>query len=145
MNTLRPYSLVILVHPQASPKERDEAESLVRSWVEERKGTVQHVSHEPKRRLSYPMSHAHQATYTTMRFAMAPEPFAELEEKLHRQKKVLRTFLRQVSPRAEGKTLKDAPLRPGAAEKVLAAPKKEKASLEKLDQKIEEILGEEVL
>lgn len=148
MNDSRPYILMALVHPQASTKERDEVESSVRAWVEERSGTVMTVTHDQKRRLAYPIRHVQQATATTMRFQLPAQDLTDLQNRLGRQKKVLRFVIFQQEPRAEVKTLKDVPLRPLSAEPEktpVAAPKKEKASIEKLDEKIEEILGEEVL
>lgn len=141
---LHPYSLTLLLHPQASTKEREEVETLVRGWIEQRSGTVGTVSHEQKRRLAFPIAHVHQATYTTVRFTLEPQDFADLRDRLHRQKKLLRFSLFQ-EPAREGKALKDVPFRPASAEKTPATPKKEKASIEKIDEKIQEILGEEVL
>lgn len=146
MVNAQPYSLTLLLHPQASTKEQEDVETLVRGWIEQREGTVGTVTHEQKRRLAYPITHAHQATYTRVPFSLGPQDMSDLRERLQRQKKVLRFVVFQQAPR-EGKGLKDVPLRPVMADKAggAAIPKKEKASLEKLDEKIGEILKEEVL
>jgi ribosomal protein S6 len=146
MESAKPYSLTLLLHPQASAKEREEVETLVRGWIEQREGTVGTVTHDQKRRLAYPIMHTQQATYTTVQFSLAPQDMSDLRERLHRQKKLLRFVVFQQAPR-EGKGLKDIPLRPTMTDKTggPAVPKKEKASLEKLDEKIGEILKEEVL
>lgn len=145
MSDTRPYFLTILLHPQATTHEREAVEATVRSWVEEHSGTVTTVTADAKRRLAYPIAHLHQATYSALWFQLPPTDFSDLQEKLKRQKKVLRFTLLKAAPRTWGKTLKDVPLRPSGEPEKAAAPKKEKASIEKLDEKIEEILGEEVL
>jgi ribosomal protein S6 len=146
MSDIRPYALTVLVHPQASTREREDVETIVKSWVEERSGNVTSVTHDQKRRLAYPVQHTHQATYTTMRFQMPAHDVRDLANRLQREKKVLRFAIHQQAPRTETRTLKDVPLRTAAEPlKAVTTPKKEKASIEKLDQKIEEILEEEVL
>lgn len=146
MASTQPYSLTLLLHPQASTKERDEVETLVRGWIEQREGTVGTVTHDQKRRLAYPITHTQQATYTTVQFSLVPQDMSDLRERLQRQKKLLRFVVFQQAAR-EGKGLKDVPLRPVVTDKngAAATPKKEKASLEKLDEKLGEILKEEVL
>jgi ribosomal protein S6 len=138
------YLLTLLLHPQASSKEREEAETTVRTWAEAHGGNVTHTTSEQKRRLSYPIRHHQQATFTHLRVELPPTEWSELTDKLRRQKKILRFSFYKHTPRGEGKTLKDLPPRSAMAAKP-GAPKKEKAPLKKLDEKIEEILGEEVL
>lgn len=145
MDAFRTYSLTILLHPQATTAERSDVESTVRSWVEERQGTVTNVAQDQKRRLAYPVHHVQQATVTLIRFQTPAGSLSDLQEKLRREKKVLRFAIHAYTPRTEAKTLKDIPLRPAAPEKAPAGPKKEKAAIGKLDEKIEEILEEEVL
>ncbi len=149
MENLHPYFLTILMHPQASTREQEEIEKLVHTWVGEHEGSVGATTRDLKRRLAYPIRHLHQAHYTMMRCELPIQNLTDLHERVVRQKKVLRFAAYQQPPRSEGKTLKDVPLRPTVADAgkpaAVPAPKKEKASIEKLDAKIQEILEEKML
>lgn len=146
MSAPRPYTLSVLLHPDADSKTRASLESTVRSWVEERGGTIGQATHASARRLAYPIRHAESAANTTVLFQLAPQEMSDLRTKLGRETGVLRFAIYQQLPRTTGrKTLADVPLRTPAGPLPASAPKKEKVSLEKLDEKIAEILKEEVL
>lgn len=144
MEALRPYVLTLLVNSQATPTDVEAVEKVAREWIETRQGTIERVTHEERRPLAYAMKHAQQATYTHLRFQMPPQDLKDLREKLARNTTVLRMRVQQKLARAEGKTLRDLPPR-GAEGLKMTTAKKEKAGLEKLDEKIEEILEEKVL
>lgn len=146
MNALRPYVLTILVNPQAAEEEQNAVEATLRSWIQERQGTVMNVRKELKRTLSYAVKHARLANLTAVHFQLPPQELKDLAEKLKRQEAVLRFGIQQKLPRSgEAKTLKDVPTRTVEPQKTSSVPKKEKVGLEKLDEKIEEILEEKVL
>jgi len=149
MNQLKPYLLTLLIHPQVESDEKDSIEKLVRNWLEEHGGNIKDVKVEEKRRVAYTIGHTQQVLLMNIAFEFSGEKLAELDGKLRRQKKVLRFRIFQTNPRGEGKTLKDAPARNAnqktEKEVVSNVPAKEKAPIEKLDEKIEEILEEEVL
>jgi len=141
--------LTLLIHPQAESQERNEIENLVKTWLESHEGSIKDTVRDEKKRLAYVVGHTQQVILVTIYFEHSGEKIGDLEGKLKRQKKVLRFRLYQKAARGEGKTLKDAPARsaqPATPDKSTpAAPAKEKAPMEKLDEKIEEILEEEVL
>lgn len=149
MNQLKPYLLTLLIHPQAEQDEKNDIEKLIKGWLEERGGNIQEIKTEEKRRVAYTIGHTQQVFLMNINFAFSGEKLAELDGKLRRQKKVLRFRIFQTEPRNEEKTLKDASPRNTTqkTEKgtVSVVPAKEKAPIEKLDEKIEEILVEEVL
>ena len=149
MNQLKPYLLTLLIHPQVELDEKNSIEKLVSNWLEERGGNVKEVKTEEKRRVAYTIGHTQQVLLMNINFEFSGEKLAELDDKLRRQKKVLRFRLFQTEPRGEGKTLKDAPARNAIQktekEPASTLPAKEKAPIENLDEKIEEILTEEVL
>lgn len=146
LESRKPYVLTVLVNPQAPVEEQQAIESLARSWVEEHQGAVVDIAREPKRTLAYPIKHARQANFTHLRFDLPPQELHDLRDKIARQQAVLRLRIQQKAARGEGKTLRDVPpLRGTDAPKAPLAPKKEKVGLEKLDEKIEEILEEKVL
>lgn len=152
MKETRPYLLTVLLHPQTTSREVEAVETLVRTWVEGHEGNVQNVQHQEKRRIAYEISHTQQVSQTTVAFELPATPLEDLQNKLKRQKRVLRFRLFQQTPRSNDvKTLKDAlaQQKAAAAEKEATAAHgglpKEKASIEKLDEKLGEILEEEVL
>jgi ribosomal protein S6 len=149
MNQLKPYLLTLLIHPQVELDEKNDIEKLIRTWLEERGGNIKEIKTEEKHRVAYTIGHTQQVLLMNINFEFSGENLAELDGKLRRQKKVLRFRIFQTEPRGEGKTLKDATARNAVQknEKEVAStiPAKEKAPIEKLDEKIEEILVEEVL
>ena len=144
MSELRPYTVRLLLHPDTDSETRAGLEAMVRSWVEERGGTLGPLSTATPRRLAYPIQHIQNAVVTTVTFRLPAQDLHDLRAQLQRAKGLLRCALYQQPPRTPGrKTLGDLP--PRSAAGLAPAPKKEKASLEKLDEKIEEILEEKVL
>lgn len=147
MLDLRPYRLTILLNPQSSRDERGAVESLVKTWVADHHGEVRSLTVEEKRKLAYAIAHQRQATQVRAVFTAPGEQLRELLERLGREGAVLRTRLWSGEP-PSGKRLAEAsdkrvPARGRAPEEKTHG--KEKVSLEKLDEKIEEVLKEEVL
>lgn len=153
MQSLRPYNLTILIHPQAETQEKNEIETLVSTWLSERGGKVNEVKKEEKRRVSYDIGHTQQVSSMNMQFDFSGEKLIELTGKLGRQKKILRFRLFQTKPRGTQKTLKDLPsrkpetsdLKQDSSRTVKKGLVTEKATMENLDEKIEKVLTEEVL
>jgi len=148
MNEKKSYILTILVNPQAESGERNEIESLVKSWIEKQDGKVNDVVRDDKKRMAYVIDHTQQAVLIKFFFEVDGSNIADLQGKLKRQKRVLRFRLFKKEPRKpDEKTLKDIPAKSAQIEKVEAQPSQssQKAPIEKLDEKIEEILEEEVL
>lgn len=157
MATLQPYRLTVLLHPQSSPAERTALEDLVKSWVRDHQGEVRALTLEEKEKgkLAYAIRHQAAAPRLHAAFTAPPAGVRGLADRLRLEQRVLRARLwRGEVPL--GKRLKDLPPRkPETGSRRLeagdrkpdlkAAPAKEKVSLEKLEEKIEEILKEEVL
>lgn len=148
MASLKPYRLTILLSPQASKDERAAVESLVAAWAREQGGEVRPRPAEEKRRLSYNVGGQPQATLIQLGLTALPEKAEELRARLQREKQVLR-FRLFSGKVAEGKRIGEIPVRKGdvAGRKsdLKTAPVKVKAPIEKLEEKIDEILKEEVL
>ena len=145
MPDLRPYRLTILLNPQTSRDERGAVESLVKTWVADHHGEVRSLTVEEKRKLAYDIAHHRQATQVRAVFTAPGEQLRELLQRLDRETAVLRTRLWSGNPPG-GKRLAEAPDKRTAGRAPEEKPRgKEKVSLEKLDEKIEEVLKEEVL
>lgn len=146
METLRTYRLTLLLDPQSTREERGTIEGLVNSWVGDHHGSVQSLRTEEPRRLAYEIGHQPQALQLHAVFQAPGETIQELAARLRREKRVLRARLWH-GELPSGRRVRDLPAkRPdGAALPEKKAPVKPKAPLEKLEEKIEEILEEKVL
>lgn len=148
MNAKKSYILTVLVHPQAESKEKNEIETLVKSWVESQEGKINEVTKDDKKRMAYIIDHSQQVVLMKFFFEVNGSDIVQLQEKLKRQKKVLRIRLFNKEMRKpDEKTLKDIPTKSALQGKPEAQPSQssQKAPIEKLDEKIDEILEEEVL
>ncbi len=148
MSSLKPYRLTILLAPQASKDERAAVESLVAAWAREQGGEVRPRPAEEKRRLSYPVKGQPQATLLHLGLTALPEKTEELHARLRREKPVMR-FRLFAGAALAGKRIGEIPVRKpdtgGRKSDLKTAPAKAKAPIEKLEEKIDEILKEEVL
>lgn len=147
MADLRPYRLTLLLHPESSSTERHAVEELITSWVEKHHGAIHSLAMEEKRKLAYGVAHHPVVPHLHAAFTAPPDAVREFGDHLRLQKRILRTRLwGGVLP--TGKRLKDLPPRKpetaGAPEKKGRTPKA-KAPLTKIEEKITEILKEEVL
>ena len=146
MSDVRTYRLTILLNPDASRDERGAVESLVSTWVRDRKGDVKTLAAEEKRKLAYDIAHKRQAVQIRAVFTAAGTDIGELLARLDREGNVLRTRLMR-GERSAGKRLAEVLEKKMADERPMGEkPRgKPKVTLEKLDEKIEEILEEKVL
>lgn len=150
MDASRPYRLAVLVSAEMSKDERTALESLLSAWASEHGGSVSVLAAEEKRRLGYPIKKSGQATI--LHFSLAIPVGGNVHElvgRLAREAGVLRTRVFRGAP-ISGKRVKDVPVRrPETGDRKVAdlptVPLKQKAPLEKLEEKIDEILKEEVL
>lgn len=149
MGTLEPYRLHVLVSAQASPDERNTLQSLLAEWAREHGGSFSVLASEEGRRLAYPVKKHGQATVFQFSLAAPADDIRELPRRLSREASVLRVrvFRGALLP---GKRVKDIPLRrPEAGDRkavdLPTVPVKPKVPIEKLEEKIDEILKEEVL
>lgn len=147
MADLRPYRLTLLLHPESSSTERHAVEELVTSWVKKHRGEIRSLAVEEKRKLAYGVAHHPVVPHLHAAFTAPPDVIRELGDHLRLQQRILRTRLWS-GTLPTGKRLKDLPPRKpeaaGGPEKKGRTPKA-KAPLEKLEEKITEILKEEVL
>lgn len=142
----KPYRLTMLLSPQAKDA-RGAAQALVGAWAKEKGAAVQGVRAE-ERKLWYPVRQQREATYLHVTLQAAPESIADLFQRLRLEKAVMR-HAAYADEAPAGKRLKDVPFRrPETGSRppdLKTVAPKEKAPLEKLEEKIDEILKEEVL
>lgn len=145
----RSYRLTVLLHPESSAEERAGVEALVGTWAGDHAGTVRNVAAGEKK-LAYAVKHQGQATVLSLLLSASPEAVSDLLAQLGRRPHVLRARLFRGEIPA-GKRLRDLPPKKREAKRAAPAAKvarkaaKRKAPIEKLGEKIDEILEEEVL
>lgn len=149
MSDPRLYRLAVLVSAQASKDERNALETLLTSWASEHGGSASALTVEEKRRLAYPVKKHGQATVLHFSLIVPTGNVQELPGRLAREASVLRARVFRGAS-LPGKRIKDVPLRkPEVGDRkaadMPALPAKPKAPIEKLEEKIDEILKEEVL
>lgn len=143
MRKTRSYLLTLHLHPSANKKEREAVEQTVRSWTEKHDGEIKHLQYEEKCRLAYEIGHTGQITKMEATVSMPACSMEELQRQLQRDKKMLRFRVTSTSLQPKKKTLREALAK--QQEAPVSRVPKEKASIEELDEKIDEILEEKIL
>lgn len=145
-NDVHPYRLSVLLHPQSSRPEREAVEECISAWMRDHTGELRSLTRDERQRFAYPVAHQLQAIHLRVRFAASPSAVQALADLLRLQQKVLRVRLWK-GETPDGKRLAEVPVRrpEETSRKTELKATKEKAPLEKLEEKIEEILEEEVL
>ena len=87
------YELTIIVRPDASDEETENAVEAVGRYVTDKGGSVVGVDSWGKRRLAYPIKHSAEGTYVLTRFRLRPEHNRELESNLRISEDVIRHLL----------------------------------------------------
>jgi len=158
--TQKEYEITLLLPPVLKDKEISEITQKTKEWIKELEGTP--LSEEiTKRQLAYPINKYQQGFYLSLGFLLEPKNLPQLEEKLRLAENILRFLIVQrltkkqpvsqttkPSTSSKPKETKTAPQKSEEIkEEKTQTPKKpiqEKAQIEELDKKLEEILGEEI-
>jgi ribosomal protein S6 len=136
------YELNYLILPDLSEEELNATQNKINDWVREEKGILGEINKPVKKILAYPIKKSGQAYLGYLKFQIDAEKLTNLEKKLKSEGKIIRYL---VLAKKSRKTEK-APRR--MAKKFISpiikaeVPKKEKAELEAIEQKLEEILKE---
>ena len=140
---MRPYELNYLISPDLSEEEFNIFQEKILKWIQEEKGILGEIVKPAKKILAYPIKKMMQAYLGSISFQVNPEVLSNLEKKLKSEGKIIRYLIltkrpRKVSAGALRRTLRK--FEPTSAKPEM--PKKEKAELETIEQKLEEILKE---
>jgi ribosomal protein S6 len=148
------YEIGYLVSPRVEEDDVARVAGVITRVIEEMHGVVRHVNEPQKRRLAYPIEKDRLAYFGYTTFSMAPEHVKEVGKKLQFEKEVMRHLLveeevdtgrksgfRPTWQSTEGMPgLKvEAPKR--EVETVSASPEEREAELQKLDKRLDELLG----
>lgn len=142
---MRYYELTLLISPNLSEEELKLFQEKIRNFIQEEGGVLIEVKNPVKRNLGYSIKNRFQpktktAYVATLNFDLAAEKLENLEKKLKSENQIIRyLILGKEVPRVIKPRLPKIPLVP--APKV-EKTKKEKVKLKEIEEKLEEILGE---
>lgn len=130
------YELTYLISPNLTEMEIKNFQEKLNSLIQE--GGILINSLLPKKRfLAYPIKKNNSAFFATLNFQMKPENLANFEKKLKSEPELIRyLILAKAAPKAI-----EVRKKPFIVSKKFAEPKKEKVKIEKIEQKLEEVLG----
>ena len=137
------YELNYLISPDFSGEEITTFQEKINNWIQEEKGILGEINKPVKKILAYPIKKMMQVYLGSINFQVNPEGLLNIEKKLKSDEKIIRYLIlakrpRKISARTLRRTLKK--IEPTLTKPEI--PKKEKAALETIEQKLEEILKE---
>ncbi len=145
------YEVAYLISPEVAEEEVFGEAGKITSAIQDANGLVGHIEEPRQRRLAYPIAKKQNAYFGWTTFTMAKENLVEIEKKLKPMKQVIRYLIVEEVKRPIMPARPPRPRRPAAPRPlerkpitpfVPAAPQEEdKARIEELDKKLEEILG----
>lgn len=146
------YELLYIVHPDLESS-IDKILEKVRGYIEKRDGKITYDENWGKRKLAYEINKTDVGIYVLWYFTIPKSAVAKIEKDIRLTEEVMRYIIltqeeeKEAKPKKK-KTKKTEPKeeKPETTEKKEAKPKKketEKARMEKIDEKLGELLGEE--
>jgi len=150
---IKTYEVAYLISPEVAEDEVFGEAGKITSAIQDAHGLVGHIEEPKQQRLAYPIQKKKAAYFGWTTFTTAKENLPEIEKKLKQEKNIIRYLIveevkRPIAPirparpagprRVPPKPIESKPITPF----IPAAPKEEdKAKIEELDKKLEEILG----
>ncbi|MBI2055113.1 MAG: 30S ribosomal protein S6 [Candidatus Sungbacteria bacterium] len=152
---VRKYEIAYLVSPRVAEDDVVRIAGIVTGAIEEQKGVVRHVEEPKKRKLAYPVENDRMGYLGYTRFSADPNAASGISKKLKFQKEIMRFLVveeeiepekRQITRRAwrstEGLPSTVTVGAPKRETEIVASPEEREANIEKIDKRLEEILGQ---
>jgi len=136
------YEINYLISPDLSEEEATSLQEKINGWIQEEKGALNKVSKPVKKILAYPIKKRGQAYLGSINFQLDADKLINIEKKIKAEGKIIRYLILAKKP------AKPVKIKRRANKKFISpiikaeTPKKEKAELETIEQKLEEILKE---
>jgi len=127
------YEIAYLVSTKAEGEKLKEIQKKVLDLIKKHEGEIEEESTPLKRSLAYPIKKENEAFLISVTFWMAPSKMKDFKKDVDEIKEIMRYLI----VKREAKKEK-------VAEKKKLVKKPEKVELEKLEEKLEEILGTEL-
>jgi small subunit ribosomal protein S6 len=148
METNGSYELLYIVHPDLESS-IDKSIDRIRTYIEKRDGKIIYEENWGKRKLAYPINKTDVGIYVLWFFTAPKTKVASIEKDLRINEEVMRYLLLAAEEKKVAKPKKEKPT-PTVTEtekKTVAKPEKpaesEKERMQKIDEKLEALLGED--
>lgn len=142
------YEILYLV-PSLKSEELAKIQEKVKKIIQEKKGKIQEEKSLGLRDLAYPIKHHLKGYYYWLCFDFEPSFLKELEKTLKLESQILRFLIvKHIKPKEKKKITRPKFITKKLEKKEVLKekPKKEKkVTLEELDQKLEEILEDDIM
>ena len=131
------YQLTYLVSPDLSEQEVKSFQERINSLLQDEGGKIGESKNPIRKELEYPIRGKNKAYFFDLDFYLKPGNLKDLENKLKKESPILRHLI------TEKKLLKiEVPKKVKSKLKPKKIKKKKKVKLEKIEEKLDEILGE---
>lgn len=131
------YELIYLISPNLSEEELKAFQEKISSFVQAEEGRLEKSKNPINKKLEYPIKNKDTAFLATLNFYSDPEKLENLEKKLKKESPILRYLILN---RKTPEKIKIPEIKPKTEIKKIR--KEEKVKLEKIEEKLDEILGE---
>jgi len=131
------YELTYLISPDLSEEELKVFQKKINSFVQEDDGKLEKSKNPIERKIEYPIKEKERAYLATLDFYFKPEKLENLEKKLKQESSILRYL---ILAKRVPKKIEIPKIIPEV--KIKKFKKEKKVELEKIEEKLEEILGE---
>lgn len=133
---MKDYDLTYLISPDLSEQELEDFLKKINLFIQEEGGKVKKYEGPLKKRLKYPINKTDKAYLATTKFHFEADKLENLDKKLKKESSLLR-YLILTDEKKLPKKIRIPKIKPGAKVK-----KEKRVELEKIDEKLNEILGE---
>ena len=145
--TAKDYELLCILSPKFEGEDLDKAKNNISEIVGKLEGIIS-FKESSKKPLAYPINKEKQGVFLISQVSIIPEKLIELSKELKNDKQILRHLISQLDIRKERAERAAAARKPAKPKKTIIKkeqPEAEKPSgetLEEIDKKLDEIIGE---
>jgi small subunit ribosomal protein S6 len=132
---MRPYQLTYLISPDVSEEELEGFLQKISSFIQETGGKIKKSENPLKKRLKYLVKEKDKAYLLNTKFYFEPDKLEDLDKKLKKEPLLLRHLI--LTDEKPSERIKIPTIKPKVKVK-----KEKKVELKKIDEKLDEILGE---
>lgn len=144
--TVKDYELLCILSPKLEGEDLDKTKNGISETINKLAGTI-NFKESSKKSLAYPINKEKQGIYLISQISVFPEKLIELSKELKANKQILRHLINQsvIQEEAERPRMMRKPMKPRKPVTKKEQTETEKPSgetLEEIDKKLDEIIGE---
>ena len=136
------YELAYLASPNLSSENLNQLQERIIGEVQKEKGIIEETKPVLKKNLAYPIRKEKTAFFVVFNFHADPEGVLNLKKQLDSESEILRYLILRKEEPVKAAVPKIHRLSLKKVSPEIKKPKKPKVELEKIEKKLEEILGE---